>query len=155
MMSIYRDFGFDDVRVKFADRPRKRVRRRCDLDDRAEDALKAATRAAGVEYELNPGEGAFYGPKLEFVLQRRHRPRLAVRHLAGRPEPAGAAGRALRRTSTARSARQSCCTGRSSGRWSAFSASCSSITPDELPTWLAPVQAVVLNITEKQGNMCG
>ncbi len=60
-------FGFDDVRIKFADRPAKRVGAD-DIWDRAEAALKAASAAAGIEYTLNRGEGAFYGPKLEFVL---------------------------------------------------------------------------------------
>jgi threonyl-tRNA synthetase len=68
LLSIYRDFGFDDVKVKFSDRPPKRVGSD-DVWDRAETALKDATRAAGIEYTLNPGEGAFYGPKLEFVLK--------------------------------------------------------------------------------------
>jgi len=68
LLSIYRDFGFDDVRVKFADRPPKRVGAD-EVWDTAEAALKAATKAAGVEYTFNPGEGAFYGPKLEFVLK--------------------------------------------------------------------------------------
>jgi len=68
LLSIYRDFGFDDVRVKYSDRPDKRVGND-EVWDRAERALIAATRAAGIEYTLNPGEGAFYGPKLEFVLQ--------------------------------------------------------------------------------------
>jgi len=68
LLSIYRDFGFDNVRVKFADRPPKRVGAD-EVWDIAESALKAATQAAGVEYTLNPGEGAFYGPKLEFVLK--------------------------------------------------------------------------------------
>jgi threonyl-tRNA synthetase len=68
LLSIYKDFGFDDVRVKFADRPPKRVGDDA-VWDTAEAALKAATKAAGVEYTFNPGEGAFYGPKLEFVLK--------------------------------------------------------------------------------------
>jgi threonyl-tRNA synthetase len=68
LLDIYRDFGFEDVRVKFADRPPKRVGDDA-VWDRAETALKAATAAAGIEYTLNPGEGAFYGPKLEFVLK--------------------------------------------------------------------------------------
>jgi threonyl-tRNA synthetase len=68
LLDIYRDFGFEDVRVKFADRPPKRVGDDA-VWDRAEAALKAATAAAGIEYSLNPGEGAFYGPKLEFVLK--------------------------------------------------------------------------------------
>jgi len=68
LMTVYRDFGFEDVRVKFSDRPE--VRAGDDATwDRAETSLKEATEAAGLAYELNPGEGAFYGPKLEFVLR--------------------------------------------------------------------------------------
>ncbi len=64
---IYSDLGFDSFKVKFSDRPD--VRAGTDETwDRAEYALKVATEEAGCEYELNPGEGAFYGPKLEFVL---------------------------------------------------------------------------------------
>jgi threonyl-tRNA synthetase len=67
-MSIYRDFGFDDVIIKFADRPE--VRAGDDATwDRAEAALKEAIEHSGLPYEMNPGEGAFYGPKLEFVLR--------------------------------------------------------------------------------------
>ncbi len=65
---IYADFGFDEVRVKFSDRPK--VRAGDDITwERAEAALTDATHAAGLETVLNPGEGAFYGPKLEFVLR--------------------------------------------------------------------------------------
>jgi len=68
MLSIYRDFGFEDVVIKFADRPTKRVGSD-DVWDKAEAALKRAVEAAGLQYEFNPGEGAFYGPKLEYVLR--------------------------------------------------------------------------------------
>jgi len=68
LSSIYRDFGFESFRVKFSDRPDTRAGSD-DVWDRAEGALKEACATAGVEYELNPGEGAFYGPKLEFVLR--------------------------------------------------------------------------------------
>ena len=68
LLDIYRDFGFGDVRVKFSDRPLKRVGSD-EVWEKAEQALMAGTRAAGVEYTLNRGEGAFYGPKLEFVLK--------------------------------------------------------------------------------------
>ncbi len=68
ILEIYRDFGFQDVRVKFADRPPKRVGTD-EIWDRAEAALQAALAAAGIEFTLNRGEGAFYGPKLEFVLR--------------------------------------------------------------------------------------
>ncbi|MBN9561145.1 MAG: threonine--tRNA ligase [Alphaproteobacteria bacterium] len=68
LSSIYRDFGFDSFRVKFSDRPTPRAGNEEDWD-RAEAALREACRLADIEYELNPGEGAFYGPKLEFVLR--------------------------------------------------------------------------------------
>ena len=68
ILSIYRDFGFDDVRIKFSDRPPKRVGSD-EVWDKAEAALRQASEAAGIETTLNPGEGAFYGPKLEFVLR--------------------------------------------------------------------------------------
>jgi threonyl-tRNA synthetase len=68
LLSIYRDFGFTDVRIKFSDRPAKRVGAD-QVWDKAEAALKRAVEAAGLTYELNPGEGAFYGPKLEYVLR--------------------------------------------------------------------------------------
>ena len=68
LQSIYADFGFEEVRVKFSDRPEVRAGED-DVWDRAESALTDATKAAGLETTLNPGEGAFYGPKLEFVLR--------------------------------------------------------------------------------------
>ncbi|KGK78781.1 threonine--tRNA ligase [Thalassobacter stenotrophicus] len=67
LSDMYRDLGFTDFRVKFSTRPE--VRSGSDeVWDKAEAALLDATRAAGIEPEINPGEGAFYGPKLEFVL---------------------------------------------------------------------------------------
>ena len=68
LAGVYRDLGFDSFRVKFADRPTTRAGTDAEWD-MAEAALREACRLAGVEYELNPGEGAFYGPKLEFVLR--------------------------------------------------------------------------------------
>ena len=68
LQSIYADFGFEEVRVKFSDRPEVRAGED-DVWDRAESALTDATKAARLETTLNPGEGAFYGPKLEFVLR--------------------------------------------------------------------------------------
>ncbi len=68
LASIYRDFGFPEFKVKFSDRPAMRAGSDA-VWDRAEQALKEACATAGVEYTLNPGEGAFYGPKLEFVLR--------------------------------------------------------------------------------------
>jgi threonyl-tRNA synthetase len=68
LLSVYRDFGFDDVEIKFADRPPQRVGSDT-VWDRAEHDLKAAVELAGLPYTYNPGEGAFYGPKLEFHLR--------------------------------------------------------------------------------------
>ncbi len=68
LRSVYADFGFESFRVKFADRPDSRAGEDA-VWDRAEAALREACAIAAVEYEVNPGEGAFYGPKLEFVLR--------------------------------------------------------------------------------------
>ena len=68
LLSIYRDFGFDDVAIKFADRPPSRIGSD-EVWDRAEKDLRTAVETAELAYTLNPGEGAFYGPKLEFVLR--------------------------------------------------------------------------------------
>ncbi|HSP49706.1 MAG TPA: threonine--tRNA ligase [Pseudolabrys sp.] len=68
ILSIYGDFGFDDVRIKFSDRPDKRIGENA-VWDKAEAALIAALKASGRPWTLNKGEGAFYGPKLEYVLR--------------------------------------------------------------------------------------
>ena len=68
VLSIYKDFGFENVSIKFSDRPEKRVGND-DVWDKSEAALREAMEATGLEYTLNPGEGAFYGPKLEFILK--------------------------------------------------------------------------------------
>jgi threonyl-tRNA synthetase len=150
MMSIYRDFGFDQVRVKFADRPVRRVG-----DDetwtRAEEALKAGTRAAGIEYEFNPGEGAFYGPKLEFVLKD------AIGrdwqcgtwqvdlNLPGRLGAYYVDGNSQKRTPVMLHRAIF-------GSLERFYGILLEHHAGKLPTWLAPVQAIVMNISEKQGN---
>ena len=67
LSNVYKDLGFEKFSIKFSDRPEKRSGSD-DVWDKAEDALKSATIAAGYDFEINPGEGAFYGPKLEFVL---------------------------------------------------------------------------------------
>jgi threonyl-tRNA synthetase len=68
LREVYADFGFTDVRLKLSTRPAKRIGTD-EAWDRAEAALDAALRAQGLSFELNPGEGAFYGPKIEFSLQ--------------------------------------------------------------------------------------
>src|SRR5690606_17935167 len=67
LQEVYTDFGFTQILVKLADRPEKRVGGD-EFWDKAEDALREACRRANLEYAMNPGDGAFYGPKLEFTL---------------------------------------------------------------------------------------
>lgn len=68
LKGIYKDLGFTDIKVRFSDRPERRAGAD-EIWDLAEKALLEASTAAGLDYTLNPGEGAFYGPKLEFVLR--------------------------------------------------------------------------------------
>ncbi len=68
ILSIYEDFGFSDVAIKFSDRPDQRIGDDA-VWDKAESALMAALKASGRPWTLNKGEGAFYGPKLEYVLR--------------------------------------------------------------------------------------
>tara|TARA_B100001057_G_scaffold26849_1_gene24595 strand:- start:32 stop:1945 length:1914 start_codon:yes stop_codon:yes gene_type:complete len=68
LMDVYKDFGFENVIIKFSDRPEQRAGKDSTWD-KAEKALVEAIETAGYDYELNPGDGAFYGPKLEFVLR--------------------------------------------------------------------------------------
>jgi threonyl-tRNA synthetase len=68
ILSVYEDFGFSDVSIKFSDRPDNRIGEDA-VWDKAEAALMAALKASGRPWTLNKGEGAFYGPKLEYVLR--------------------------------------------------------------------------------------
>lgn len=68
LQEVYTELGFTEIKVKFSDRPEKRAGTDATWD-KAENALKDAVKVAGLEYVLNPGEGAFYGPKLEFALK--------------------------------------------------------------------------------------
>ncbi len=148
LMSIYRDFGFDDVVVKFSDRPAKRVGAD-DVWDRAEAALQAAARAAGLEYTLNPGEGAFYGPKLEFVLK----------DAIGRDWQCGTwqvdlnlPGRLGAHYIDEHSQRRTPVMLHRAifGSLERFFAILLEHHAGRLPAWLAPVQAAVLTITDRQ-----
>ena len=152
ILDIYHDFGFDEVLVKFSDRPEKRIGSD-ETWDRSEAALKAAVEAAGLEYGLNPGEGAFYGPKLEFVL----------RDAIGRdwqcgtlqvdlnlPARLGASfiGEDSQKHSPVMLHRALF------GSLERFIGILIEHHAGRLPVWLAPVQAVVLNITEAQEGYC-
>ena len=148
ILGIYRDFGFDNIRVKFSDRPAKRVGSDA-IWDQAEAALREAAAAGGLELEYNPGEGAFYGPKLEFVL----------RDAIGRdwqcgtlqvdfnlPERLGASfiGDDSQRRVPVMLHRAMF------GSLERFCGILLEHHAGRLPTWLAPVQVAVLNITDRQ-----
>ncbi|MGE3774954.1 MAG: threonine--tRNA ligase [Gammaproteobacteria bacterium] len=148
LLAIYRDFGFGDVKVKYSDRPEKRVGSDA-VWDRAEQALIDATRAAGIEYTLNPGEGAFYGPKLEFVLQ----------DAIGRDWQCGTwqvdlnlPGRLGAHYIDEHSARRTPVMLHRAifGSLERFFAILLEHHAGRLPAWLAPVQAVVCTITDRQ-----
>jgi threonyl-tRNA synthetase len=153
ILDIYRDFGFEEVTIKYADRPQKRVGDDA-IWDRAEAALRAASEAAGIEYALNKGEGAFYGPKLEFVL----------RDAIGRdwqcgtlqvdlnmPERLGAYyidEHSAKRTPVMLHRAMF-------GSLERFFAILLEHHAGKLPAWLSPVQAVVLSITDRQDAYVG
>jgi len=148
LLGIYEDFGFQGVRVKFADRPPKRVGSD-EVWTIAEDALKAATAAAGVEYTLNPGEGAFYGPKLEFVLK----------DAIGRDWQCGTLqvdlnmpGRLGAHYIDEQSQKRTPVMLHRAifGSLERFIAILIEHHAGKLPAWLSPVQAVVMNITDRQ-----
>ena len=148
ILDIYRDFGFEDVAIKYADRPPRRVGND-DIWDRAETALKAASAAAGIEYTLNKGEGAFYGPKLEFVL----------RDAIGRDWQCGTLQVDLNMPSRLgayyideHSARRTPVMLHRAifGSLERFFAILLEHHAGRLPAWLSPVQAVVLSITDRQ-----
>src|SRR6202047_102748 len=152
ILSIYRDFGFTDVRIKFSDRPAKRVGSD-EVWDNAESALRQAAAAAGIETTLNPGEGAFYGPKLEF----------ALRDTIGRdwqcgtlqvdfnlPGRLGAAyvGEDSQKHTPVMLHRAMF------GSLERFIGILIEHHAGKLPAWLAPVQAVVMGITERKEKYC-
>jgi threonyl-tRNA synthetase len=150
ILDIYRDFGFDDVRIKFSDRPEKRVGAD-DVWDKAEAALKAAAAAAGIEYTLNPGEGAFYGPKLEFVL----------RDAIGRDWQCGTLqvdlnlpGRLGAHYIDEHSQRQTPVMLHRAifGSLERFFGILLEHHAGRLPAWLAPTQAVLMSITDRQAD---
>jgi threonyl-tRNA synthetase len=87
VFAIYRDFGFDDVAVKLSTRPANRIGSD-ETWDQLEGALSGALDRMGIEYRITPGEGRLLRPEARIRAARRDRPRLAMRHPAGRPQPA-------------------------------------------------------------------
>ena len=148
-LDVYSDFGFKDIELKLSTRPEKRVGSD-ELWDRAEAALQAALDAAGLPWELQPGEGAFYGPKIEFSLKDclgrvwqcgtlqldfNLPTRLGAEYVSednGRKHPVMLHRAVL-------------------GSFERFIGILIEHYEGSFPAWLAPEQAVVLNITDKQG----
>jgi threonyl-tRNA synthetase len=152
LYKIYADFGFDEVLVKLSTRPAKRIGAD-ELWDQAEAGLAAALDSAGIEWQENPGEGAFYGPKIEFSLK----------DTIGRVWQCGTLqldfnmpGRLDASYVDEDSARQTPVMLHRAilGSLERFIGILIENYGGAFPAWLAPVQAVVLNITEKQDEYC-
>ena len=153
LFEVYRDFGFDDIILRLSTRPEKRVGSD-ELWDKAEQSLKDALNATALPWELLPGEGAFYGPKIEYSLKdcmgRIQQcgtiqvdfftpGRLGASYVAedsSRKEPVMLHRAVL-------------------GSFERFIGVLIEHYGGVMPTWLAPVQAVVMNITDKQAEYCG
>jgi threonyl-tRNA synthetase len=148
LLTVYREFGFNDVLMKLSTRPDNRIGEDT-LWDKAEHALEQALNSKGIAWELNPGEGAFYGPKIEFSLKDcigrvwqcgtmqvdfSMPGRLDARYIAedGSRQVPVMLHRAML------------------GSMERFLGILIEHYAGQFPTWLAPVQAVVMNITESQ-----
>ena len=152
LFGVYRDFGFDEVILRLSTRPEKRVGSD-DLWEDAEQSLKEALKATGLPWELMPGEGAFYGPKIEYSLK----------DCMGRIQQCGTIQEAFF-TPGALDARYVAEDGSRKtpvmlhravlGSFERFIGVLIEHYAGAMPTWLAPEQAVVLNITDKQSEYC-
>ena len=152
LFGVYRDFGFDDVILRLSTRPEKRVGSD-DLWEDAEQSLKEALKATGLPWELMPGEGAFYGPKIEYSLK----------DCMGRIQQCGTIQVDFF-TPGALDARYVAEDGSRKtpvmlhravlGSFERFIGVLIEHYAGAMPTWLAPEQAVVLNITDKQSEYC-
>lgn len=149
-LSVYRDFGFDDVKLKFADRPENRIGDDATWD-KLEGALKGAIDSMNLDYTYNRGEGAFYGPKIEFVL----------RDAIGRDWQCGTLQVDLNlperfdatyRTSDGGEQRPVMLHRALLGSLERFTGILIEHHSGNLPLWLAPVQLVVMNITDNQAD---
>lgn len=149
-LSVYKQFGFDDVRLKFADRPANRIGDDATWD-KLEGALIGALDSMGLSYTHNPGEGAFYGPKIEFVL----------RDAIGRDWQCGTLQVDLNlperfdasyRTADGGEARPVMLHRALLGSLERFTGILLEHHAGRLPLWLAPVHAVVMSITDQQAD---
>ena len=152
LFEVYRDFGFDDIILRLSTRPENRVGSD-EIWDKAEQALKDALNATGLPWELVPGEGAFYGPKIEYSLK----------DCMGRIQQCGTIqvdfftpGRlGASYVAEDSSKKEPVMLHRAVlGSFERFIGVLIEHYAGAMPTWLAPVQAVVMNITDKQGEYC-
>ncbi|MCH7741860.1 MAG: threonine--tRNA ligase [Proteobacteria bacterium] len=154
LTDVYRDFGFDEIIFKLSTRPEEGKRVGLDADwDRAEKTLADALDAKGISYEVMPGEGAFYGPKIEFSLK----------DCLGRVWQCGTmqvdfstAGRLDAQYVAEDGSRQAPVMLHRAmlGSFERFIGILIEHYAGEMPAWLAPVQAVLLNITDHQSAYC-
>lgn len=149
---VYADFGFDDIEVALSTRPEQRVGSD-EVWDKSENALAQVLRDEGIEFALRPGEGAFYGPKIEFVLSdcmERKWQCGTVQVDFSMPERLGA------HYVAADGSRQTPVMVHRAilGSLERFTGILIEHYGGKLPVWLMPVQAVVMNITDKQGDYC-
>ncbi|UJJ31868.1 threonine--tRNA ligase [Halopseudomonas maritima] len=151
-LKVYRDFGFDDVELKLSTRPESRVGDDA-LWDQAEKGLEDALNEAGLEWDLQPGEGAFYGPKIEFSL----------RDCIGRVWQCGTLqldfmlpGRLGAQYVAEDGARKTPVMLHRAilGSFERFIGILIEHYAGDFPAWLAPTQAAVLNITDNQAAFC-
>jgi len=149
---VYNDFGFTDVSLKLSTRPANRVGAD-DIWDEAEQALETALNATGKPWDLQPGEGAFYGPKVEFTLK----------DCMGRPRQCGTIqvdfsmpGRLGAEFVSEDNSRQVPVMLHRAifGSFERFIGILIEHYEGSFPAWLAPTQAVVLNITDRQADYC-
>jgi threonyl-tRNA synthetase len=153
VLNIYKDFGFERVKIKLSTRPENRIGTD-QIWDKLEGALSNALDVMGLDYELFPGEGAFYGPKLEFVL----------RDAIGRDWQCGTLQVDMNLPerfdityvdeSGARDARPVMLHRAILGSFERFIGILIEQYAGAMPTWLAPIQAVILNISQNQSAYC-
>lgn len=152
LFGVYKDFGFDDIILRLSTRPEKRVGND-ELWDKSEESLRQALNNSGHQWELLPGEGAFYGPKIEFSLKDcmgRVQQCGTIQVDFSMPERLGAqyvAEDGSRQTPVMLHRAIL-------GSFERFIGVLIEHYAGALPVWLAPVQATILNITDKQGDYC-
>jgi len=152
LYEIYADFGFDDIIVKLSTRPEKR-HGSDDLWDKAEADLASALEAAKVEWEINPGEGAFYGPKIEFSLRDCINRVWQLGTLQLDPNLPMLLGAEYVTESGDRQVPMMLHRA-ILGSLERFIGILLEHYADGLPAWLAPIQVAIMNITDKQAEYC-